>query len=255
MRRPSASLWLQRWPAIVWLAVGLASLPRSVMSFDGAVTPSRSKAARKSQPRGGSGGAAATTPTLSTLAPQPISQSAPLDEDGLAPRLDLRKLKTSPPKTRKERIREESQHSGYLGVTWSRSRNKWMAQLSVAGRVVFMGYHASEWAAAGTVDAQLRQQGLAEQRGLNFPTRAEMVSGIHSAWRGPKATSRFVGVSFHKRFNKWQAQICLDNNTSHHLGYFETEEGAASAYDERAAPLGRPLNFPTEASVAGATAL
>lgn len=41
--------------------------------------------------------------------------------------------------------------------------------------------------------------------------------------------SRYVGVTFCNRRRKWKAQIGLDRKT-YNLGYFETEEAAAMAY-------------------------
>jgi len=47
--------------------------------------------------------------------------------------------------------------------------------------------------------------------------------------------------------SKWHAQITEDNSGKRvHLGYFKSEVAAAKAYDDRAAALGRPLNFPVE---------
>ena len=57
-------------------------------------------------------------------------------------------------------------------------------------------------------------------------------------------TSRYRGVSWHKQKSKWVAQIGIDGSTKH-LGYFESEEDAARAYDAEATDLGRTtLNFP-----------
>ncbi|CAJ0895848.1 hypothetical protein R77569_04539 [Ralstonia mannitolilytica] len=49
-------------------------------------------------------------------------------------------------------------------------------------------------------------------------------------------SSKYKGVSFHKRLRKWQASIgALDNKKRMFLGYFENEIEAARAYDEVAA--------------------
>jgi hypothetical protein len=61
-------------------------------------------------------------------------------------------------------------------------------------------------------------------------------------------SSSFKGTSWDTRVNKWKAQISISHKAIH-LGYFETEEEAGRKFDEAAAPLGRPLNFPGEAVV------
>lgn len=42
-------------------------------------------------------------------------------------------------------------------------------------------------------------------------------------------TSKYIGVSFNKKMNKYVAQICK-NRKSHRLGFFETQESAYTAY-------------------------
>lgn len=64
--------------------------------------------------------------------------------------------------------------------------------------------------------------------------------------RSSKGSSRFKGVSLHKRINKWMASITM-NYKKIHLGYFETEEQAAKSYDLKAKELFGEfanLNFP-----------
>ena len=53
--------------------------------------------------------------------------------------------------------------------------------------------------------------------------------------------SRFKGVNWEKRRNKWRAQLRRKD-----LGYFADEEDAARKYDEEATKLGLAVNFPTE---------
>ena len=61
-----------------------------------------------------------------------------------------------------------------------------------------------------------------------------------SAW--PSIRSKFVGVSWNKQ-KKWKATIRIDGKDKH-LGYFNDEKEAACKYDEQAALLNKPVNFP-----------
>lgn len=66
--------------------------------------------------------------------------------------------------------------------------------------------------------------------------------------QGPKK-GRYRGVYFSKNANKWHAQIGASRK-SKHIGYFDTEDDAARAYDLVAADLHGEfarLNFPVQA--------
>ena len=60
--------------------------------------------------------------------------------------------------------------------------------------------------------------------------------------------SQFVGVKRNPKSKRWLAQINIDGKMTG-LGTHDSEEEAARAYDERAAPLGKPVNMPTEGQV------
>ena len=64
-----------------------------------------------------------------------------------------------------------------------------------------------------------------------------------SASSSPLIRSKFVGVSWIKQMKKWKAQITIDGKFKH-LGYFDDEKEAACKYDEQAALLNKPVNFP-----------
>ena len=55
--------------------------------------------------------------------------------------------------------------------------------------------------------------------------------------------SKYVGVSWFKRDKKWGAEITIDGKKKT-LGYYHDEKVAARMYDEQAALLGKPVNFP-----------
>lgn len=58
-----------------------------------------------------------------------------------------------------------------------------------------------------------------------------------------RGTSSYVGVRWHKASQKWQAQIYHQGHVTH-LGLFDREIDAAKKFDEKAASLGKALNFP-----------
>lgn len=47
-----------------------------------------------------------------------------------------------------------------------------------------------------------------------------------------KYSSKYKGVYFYKKYNKWGSQINI-NKTKHFIGFYENEEEAAYAYNEK----------------------
>jgi len=97
--------------------------------------------------------------------------------------------------------------SHFKGVSWHKSSGKWEARRQ--GK--FLGYHATEEAAAQAYDKYVNA-GIA-------PVRR----------RDTSSTSQFKGVTWDKSCCKWRA-ICKGKS----LGYHATEEAAAQAHDSYA---------------------
>ena len=66
--------------------------------------------------------------------------------------------------------------------------------------------------------------------------------GSSSSSSSPRR-SKYVGVSWFKRDKKWKADIRI-NGKNKNLGLYHDEKEAARIFDEQAALLGKPVNFP-----------
>ena len=114
--------------------------------------------------------------------------------------------------------------SEFKGVSWSKSKRKWMA----ACKPTHLGYHATEEDAARACSQYL-------------------TDGIDLVKHREADTSQFTGVSWHRPRGKWRV-ICQQK----HLGVFTTEDSAARAYNVEAERRGLTLNIIPPVGEAGA---
>ena len=99
---------------------------------------------------------------------------------------------------------EGTYSSQLMGVSWDKSKGKWKAHW----KRHHLGYHATEEAAAQAYNSYVED-------GVDPVTRREHTS------------SQFKGVSWNKKDGRWVAQ-CKGNR----LGFHDTEEAAAQAYNK-----------------------
>ena len=122
--------------------------------------------------------------------------------------------------------------STFRGVSWHKLNQKWKANISINGKTKHVGYFDDEETAATKFDEHAAPLG----RAVNFPSEGQTQATMGKS-------SKFRGVHWHKSHQKWQAKITMDGILTH-LGYFDDDETAARKYDEHAARIGRPINFP-----------
>jgi hypothetical protein len=131
-------------------------------------------------------------------------------------------------------VKSSGKLSKYKGVRWHSRDSKWIVEMQMNGKKVYLGYSYDEDEAARKFDEHAGPLG----RPVNFPGvgQVEAVKGTRGG------TSVYKGVRWHSRDKKWIAQITV-NGKQTHLGRFDDEEEAARKYNEAAGQLGRSLNF------------
>jgi hypothetical protein len=125
-----------------------------------------------------------------------------------------------------------------VGVNWDRHAKKWQASIKIEGKKQHLGRFDNEDDAARAFD----ERAAPLDRPVNFPGPGQAPAvkrGAHGI------VSQYTGVSWNIGHEKWRAQ-CGIGGKHVELGYHGSEEAAARAYDERAGPLGLPVNFPVE---------
>ena len=101
--------------------------------------------------------------------------------------------------------------SRHRGVGWCKREQKWQARIGVGGKSRSLGYFSDEDEAASAYAAACRELG-------RDPTPP-----------APEKTSRYRGVCWDTKGNKWRARIKLGGK-EWNLGGYEDEEAAAGAF-------------------------
>ena len=131
--------------------------------------------------------------------------------------------------------------SKYAGVYFHNPTKKWLAQIRIDGKQEHIGYYENEEEAAAdyarAVFKYKGQEALDKAREQNKQSASAIdLSDVATQLPVPRSeiyikeeASRYVGVTFDKKANKWQAQIRIDGMTRY-IGSYENEEEAAINY-------------------------
>ncbi len=134
--------------------------------------------------------------------------------------------------------------SKYKGVYLDKKNNKWRAQIKVDGKNHCIGWYENDEEAAieyaraafkyGTGRLERARAQCSKQKFIDL-TDVPLQLPIMS--RKKTGISKYQGLNFDKKINKWQARIQI-NGKNHSLGYYDNEEEAAVEYARAAFKYG-----------------
>ena len=116
--------------------------------------------------------------------------------------------------------------SKYTGVRWNKAAQKWMANITIQGKIKHLGCYTNELEASKSYQQALdkvlvNEQAQEENKPLPFT--------LDDIYKPRIQASKFKGVTLHGQSSRWRARITT-NGDRRSLGLFKTELEAAEAY-------------------------
>lgn len=138
--------------------------------------------------------------------------------------------------------------SGYKGVSWHKGNQKWRARIKVNQKDRFLCNSDTAIEAARIYDMAAIYF-FGDFAHTNFPKeeyKKEDCNIVIKKILTKNYSSKYNGVSYHKKTGKYQASIGIRGKYTY-IGLYSTQEEAALAYDEKALEFHKnkaKLNFP-----------
>jgi hypothetical protein len=105
--------------------------------------------------------------------------------------------------------------SQYTGVCWKKSKNKFEAQININNKYKYLGLFTDEYEAH-----------LAYEKALKMYNEGDL-----SFMKPKEFSSKYVGVYWNKKSNKWEVKIRIDDKIKY-LGTFTDEYEAHLTYQK-----------------------
>lgn len=129
-------------------------------------------------------------------------------------------------KASKDKKKIAKRRSKYRGVSWSKPSQKWTAQVSHGGSKYYAGLYASDLDAAHAVNRECDRLMITRRNpGIGDPPADLKKKQVR---KKAARVSRYLGVSWCKNANKWQARV-WHKGKYHWAGYYESDKEAANA--------------------------
>jgi len=153
----------------------------------------------------------------------PSVQLPGLEDTRLASKRRKRKSSKAPKENKKLIAKRKSE---YRGVSWSKPSQKWTAQVSHGGSKYYAGLYASDLDAAHAVNRECDRLMITRRNpGIGDPPADLKKKQVR---KKAARVSRYLGVSWCKNANKWQARV-WHKGKYHWAGYYESDKEAANA--------------------------